>query len=468
MGVRTAGKSDAPEARGFAAPDRMPPHNLEAEQSLLGSMLISENVIPDIVERLDPDAFYREAHREIFASIVALYARGEPADPITVAEDLEKRGVIEAVGGKPYIHTLVSAVPSAANAPYYARIVERDAALRSLIRAATEIAALGYEGPEDVDAAIDRAETLIFNVAHKRVSEKFVPMKELMEDSFELVEKLYEKKEHVTGIPSGFPDLDDMTAGFHPGDLIIIAARPTMGKTALALNVARNVGVRKVPVAVFSLEMSRVQLAQRMMCSEAEIDSSRLRTGRLRESEWEPLGKAVGRLAEATVYIDDTPNIGILEVRAKARRLFARQEVGLIIVDYLQLMQSGRRVENRQQEIAEISRGLKILAKELEVPVLAVSQLSRAVEQRGGDRKPVLSDLRESGALEQDSDVVLFIHRNIYSRADDFEFADDYKKERQETELILAKHRNGPVGVVKLTFIEQCARFQSWTRGDIV
>ncbi|MCL5291810.1 MAG: replicative DNA helicase [Actinobacteria bacterium] len=444
----------------FERLEKLPPHNLEAEQSLLGALLISPDTIPDIVETVDPEAFYTEGHRLIFKAVVDLYARGEPADAVTVAELLKSKGQLEEVGGKPYIHTLVSVVPSAVNAPYYAKIVERNSALRALIRAASEIAALGYEGPEDVETAIDRAEALIFAIANKRMSERFIPIKELLAEGFDTVAHLYENKEHVTGVPTGFPDLDAYTAGLHAGDLIIIAARPSMGKTALALNVATNIGLESVPVAIFSLEMSRQQLAQRMMCSEGKIDSHRLRTGHLRDDDWNKLSAAVGRLAEAPIYIDDTPSIGILEVRAKARRLFSRHQPGVIIVDYLQLMQSYRRVESRQQEIAEISRGLKILAKELSVPVVALSQLSRAVEQRGKNAKPQLSDLRESGAIEQDADLVVFIHRNIYGDPSDADAAE----ERGTAELILAKHRNGPVGSLKLAFIEPYTRFASLAR----
>ncbi len=448
------------KALSFERLEKLPPHNLEAEQSLLGAMLISPDVIPEVVEMVNAESFYTEGHQNIFRAVVELYARGEPADPITVAELLKSKGQLEAAGGKPYIHTLISIVPSAANAAYYARIVERNSALRSLIRAASEIAALGYEGPEDVEAAIDRAESLIFAIANRRMSERFVPIKDLLAEGFSSVEHLYENKEHVTGFASGFQDLDALTAGFHPGDLVIIAARPSMGKTALALNIATHIGLQNVPVAIFSLEMSREQLAQRMMCSEGKIDSHRLRTGRLRDEDWTKLSSAIGRLAEAPIYIDDTPSIGILEVRAKSRRLFSRHRPGVIIVDYLQLMQSYRRVESRQQEIAEISRGLKILAKELSVPVVALSQLSRAVEQRGKNAKPQLSDLRESGAIEQDADLVLFIHRNIYADPSD----PDAAEERGTAELILAKHRNGPTGVVKLAFMEQYTRFASLAR----
>jgi len=373
--------------------DRVPPHNLEAEQSVLGAMLLSSDAIPLVTEILESDHFYRDIHRQVYDAIVGLYSHGEAVDPITVAEQLKNSDALERAGGKAYIHTLVNVVPTAANARYYAEIVEKDAALRGLIRASTEIVGLGYEAPEDVEAVIDRAETLIFSVAQKRVSEKFVPIKELLAKSFEDLSRMYDTGGHVAGIGTGYPDLDRILTGLHKGDLIILAARPTMGKTALALNIAQNVAAEKVPVAIFSLEMAGEQLVQRMICSEARIDSQKLRTGHLGGDDWNKLSRAMGRL-DSPIFIDDTPSIGIMEVRAKARRLFAHHDVGLIIVDYLQLMQPGRRTDNRQQEIAEISRGLKILAKELGIPVIAISQLSRAIEQRG-DKKPMLSDLRE-------------------------------------------------------------------------
>lgn len=431
--------------------ERIPPQNLEAEMSLLGSMLISQEVIPLVAETVKADDFYREAHQRIFEAIIGLYTRGEPADPITAAEELKTNRVLEDVGGKSYLHTLIGGVPTAANAKYYAGIVERNAVLRSLIRVATEIAGLGYQAPEDVEATIDKAESLIFGVSQKRISEKFILIKELLTESFEQIEKLYEKRTHVTGIPTDFVELDDLTSGLHPSDLIVIAARPSMGKTSLALGIASNVALQhKIPVAIFSLEMSRQQLAQRLMCAEARVDAQRLRTGNLKEEDWPKLSNAVGRLAEAPIFIDDTANITIMEVRAKARRLMAKEPLGLIIVDYLQLMQGGGRSENRQQEISEISRALKILGRELNVPVVAISQLSRAVEQRQ-DKRPLLSDLRESGAIEQDADLVVFIYRDEYYHRD----SDD----KGVAEIIIGKHRNGPTGVVKLAFLEHYAKF---------
>ncbi|MBI4743680.1 MAG: replicative DNA helicase [Actinobacteria bacterium] len=375
--------------------EKIPPQNLEAEESLLGSMLISEDAIPVVTEIIRIDDFYREANRKIFGAIVGLYQKGEPADPITVAEELKTMGALEGVGGKAYLHTLISGVPTAANAKYYAEIVERNAVLRSLIRVATEIAALGYQAPDELDILIDKAESLIFGISQKRISEKFVCVRDLLVESFEQIEKLYEKKTNITGVATGFTDFDEMTSGLHTSDLIVIAARPSMGKTSLALGIASNVALNlKIPVAVFSLEMSRQQLAQRLICSEARVDATALRTGNLKEEDWPKLSNAVGRLSEAPIYIDDTANITIMEVRAKARRLMTKEPLGLIIVDYLQLMQGSGRQENRQQEISDISRALKILGRELNVPVIAISQLSRAVENRQ-DKRPLLSDLRE-------------------------------------------------------------------------
>lgn len=436
--------------------ERIPPYNLEAEQSLLGSILISTDAIPLVMEIVKPEDFYREAHRHIYEAIVNLYARGEPADPITIAEELKARGVLEQVGGKPYLHTLVSIVPTAANAKYYAQIVERNGILRSLIKVATKIADLSYQAPEDVETVIDKAESLLFGVSQKRISEKFIHIKDLLTEGFEQIEKLYEKRAHVTGIPTGFVKLDELTSGLHPSDLIVVAARPSMGKTSFALGIAQNVALQeKIPVAIFSLEMARQQLAQRLMCAEARVDAQALRTGNLKEEDWPKLSNAVGRLAEAPIFIDDTPNITIMEVRAKARRLMAKQKLGLIIVDYLQLMQGNGRSENRQQEISEISRALKILGRELNVPVIAVSQLSRAVEQRQ-DKRPLLSDLRESGAIEQDADLVLFIYRDEYYNRD--------SEDRGTAEIIIGKHRNGPTGTVKLAFLEHYAKFASLAR----
>jgi len=431
--------------------DKVPPHNLEAEQSLLGSMLISQEAIPDVVEKVKPADFYRGSHQRVCEAILSLYTKGEPADPITVANELKTKGLLEQVGGKSYLHTLINVVPTAANVKYYAEIVEKNAVLRSLISTATEIASMGYEGSDDIGLLIDTAESLIFSVSKKRISEKFVCIKDLLTETFEQIEKFYGKGASITGLPTGFTDLDEKLSGLHPSDLIIIAGRPSMGKTSLVLSITQHIAVNeKIPVAIFSLEMSRQQLAQRLMCSEARVDAQRLRTGNLGEDDWRELSNGVGRLAEAPIFIDDTPSITAMEVRAKSRRLMTKHKLGLIVVDYLQLMQSRGRSENRQQEISEISRSLKILGRELNVPVIAVSQLSRAVEQRT-DKRPLLSDLRESGAIEQDADLVMFIYRDDYYNKD--------SDEKGIAEVIVSKHRNGPTGTVRLAFLEHYTKF---------
>ena len=390
-----------------------------------------------------------------------MFIKGKPVDPITVAEALKASGNLEGVGGKPYLHTLVSGVPTAAHALHYARIIERNSSLRALIKAATEIAQIGYDAPEDINWVLDKAETLIFNVAKKRISEKFIHIKDLAKETWEHIEKLYEGKSEVIGVPSGFKELDELTSGFQKSDLIIIAGRPSMGKTSLALSIARNVAVDNgIPVAIFSLEMSKSQLSQRMLCSEAKVDLTLLRSGKnLGEKEWIRMSTALGELSEAPIYVDDTPSITVMELRAKARRLAKGVDnLGLIIIDYLQLMHSNSRSENRQQEVSEISRALKVLGRELDIPVIAISQLSRAIEQRQ-DKRPQLSDLRESGAIEQDADLVIFIYRQRDENKDD-----DYNYEKAgEVEIKIAKHRNGPIGNFKLIFLEKYAKFEHYS-----
>lgn len=431
--------------------DRVPPHNLEAEQSLLGAILLSPEALADVLEVVRPQDFYRETHRKIFDIIVDLFGRGEPVDAVTVAEVMKSRDILAESGGLSYLHTLVASVPTAANAKYYAHIVERNSVLRALISAATQIASIGYEGAEETESVIDKAESLIFGVAERRISEQFHSLKELVGEVFEEISHLYDSQSHIIGVPTGYSDLDEITSGLQKTDLIVIAARPSMGKTSLAVSIAMNVAMQeKIPVAIFSLEMSRHQLIQRMLCSEAKVDSKRLRSGSLTDEDWPRFTQAVGRLAEAPIFIDDTPAISALDIRAKARRLKAKEKLGLIIVDYLQLMHAYRKVDNRQQEIAEISRALKVMAKELSVPVIAISQLSRAVEQRA-DKKPQLSDLRESGAIEQDADVVIFIHRP--------EVDEDEAAGRGIVEVNVAKHRNGPTGTIKLYFVENYTKF---------
>ncbi|MBX6351328.1 MAG: replicative DNA helicase [Clostridia bacterium] len=439
--------------------DRLPPQNVEAEQSVLGAMLISPEAVVRAAEVLDADDFYREGHRHVFRAILALYERNEPADVVTVGDELERRRLLEEVGGRAYLAELANAVPTAANVEHYARIVEEKAVLRNLIQSSSEIARRAFEGGEDADELLDFAEERIFSLTRDRRVKTYAPIREVLVDTFDHIQRMYEKKDGVTGTPTGFRGLDELTSGLHPSELVVLAARPSQGKTALALNVAAHVAIEhSVPVAIFSLEMSREQVAQRMLCSEARVSSYRLRSGQLHTQDWDRLSHALGRLGDAPIFIDDSPNITVMELRARARRLKAEEDIGLVVVDYLQLMRTRGRVESRQQEISEISRSLKALARELEVPVLALSQLSRAVEQREG-RRPQLSDLRESGAIEQDADVVLFIYH------------DPEKAERKETisyggarsvvstvELILAKQRNGPVGSVELVF------FHDWTR----
>jgi replicative DNA helicase len=409
----------APTATAETGHDRLPPQNLEAELSVLGAILLDNAVLPRVIEILQPEDFYRAPHRRLFAAMLDLFERDESIDLITLRERLEQKNQLEEVGGAVYLASLVDQVPTAANIAYHARIVREKAVLRGLITASTEIAALSYEGSRDVEQVLDEAERRIFLLSERSVRAGFVPMREVLKDSFKVIEQLYEKKAHVTGVASGFADLDNLTAGFQPSDLIIIAGRPSMGKTAFVLNIAEHVGIEaRVPVAIFSLEMSREQLVMRMLSSVSGVDGNRLRRGFLSREDWPLLSRAAGKLSDAPIYIDDSAACTVLEIRAKARRLKADHGLALVIVDYLQLIRGRDRTENRQQEISEISRSLKSLAKELKVPVIALSQLSRAVESRGGDKRPQLSDLRESGAIEQDADVVAFIFREDMYRDD--------------------------------------------------
>jgi replicative DNA helicase len=439
--------------------DRLPPQNLEAEQSVLGAVLLDNAVLPRVIEILQPEDFYRGQHRRIFAGMVELFERDESIDLITLRERLEQKNLLEEVGGAVYLASLVDQVPTAANVAYHARIVREKAVLRGLITASTEIAALSYEGSRDVEQILDEAERKVFLLSERSVRAGFVPMREVLKDSFKVIEKLYEKKDHVTGVASGFTDLDLLTCGFQPSDLIIIAGRPSMGKTAFVLNIAEHVGIEaRVPVAIFSLEMSREQLVMRMLSSVSGVDGNRLRRGFLSREDWPLLSRAAGKLSEAPIFIDDSAACTVLEIRAKARRLKADHGLALVIVDYLQLIRGRDRSENRQQEISEISRSLKSLAKELKVPVVALSQLSRAVESRGGDKRPQLSDLRESGAIEQDADVVAFIFREDMYR-------DDAEQHQGIAEVIVRKQRNGPTDTVKLAFRKECTRFANLAPG---
>jgi replicative DNA helicase len=434
----------------------VPPQALDAERSVLGAMCLSTEAVARAVERLDERSFYRESHRRIWAGIVALFERGEVVDLITLREELTRRGELESIGGTAYLTELFEYMPSAANVDHHARIVAEKAVLRRLIEAATSITEESYRGAEAAEMVLDRAQERIFDISSARTRRGFIPMREVVMETFEIIQELYDKKSHVTGLESGFIDLDAKTAGFQKTDLIIVAGRPSMGKTSFCLNVAEHCAIKnRVPVAIFSLEMAKEQVAQRMLCSQSRVDGHRLRTGYLRDAEWTVLTRAASELSDAPIYIDDTPGVSVLELRAKARRLAMEvKSLGLIIVDYLQLMRGGDDAENRQQEISRISQALKSLAKELGVPVIALSQLSRAVEQRGGDRRPVLSDLRESGAIEQDADVVLFIYRpEVYDP--------ENEENRGIAEVIIGKQRNGPIGSVRLAFLSPFARFEN-------
>lgn len=435
------------------AEEKIPPQNLAAEQSVIGSMLLDKNALLRVLEILHPDSFYRDAHRFIYEAILELFDRGEPVDLVTVTEQLRKSGKLDAIGGSVYVADLLNSVPTAANVEHYAKIVEEKAILRRLIEAGTQIVSEAFGEPDDVDQILDRAEKSIFDIALKRAREGFHKIDSVIKRVLDRIDALYGKKESITGISSGFPDLDQLTAGFQNADLIIVAARPAVGKTALALNVAQEVAIKhKIPVAIFSLEMSKEQLAQRMLCSEAEVDAQRLKTASLSDTGWKKLTRALGRLSEAPLYIDDSATITATEIRAKARRLKIEKGLGLVVVDYLQLMRGRARFENRVQEISDIARSLKTLARELDVPVMALSQLSRAVEQRP-DRIPRLSDLRDSGEIEQTADVVIFIHREDYYNP---------QSERGNiAEIIVAKQRNGPVGKVELVFRKEIAKFSS-------
>jgi len=431
---------------------RVPPQDIDAERSVLGAMLLDESAVSEVLALLTPEDFYRPSHAKIFEAVTALFSRNEPADEVTVSAQLRATSQLEAVGGSVFLASLTDSVPTAANAAHYARIVHNRALSRRLINAATTIAGQGYEGGE-IDLLLDQAEAKIFEITRAREHRSFVPLKDAVKTAFKQIEKLYERKEAVTGAATGFLDLDRLTSGLQPSDLIIVAGRPSMGKTAFALNMGLNAALRNsTSVAVFSLEMSKEQLVMRMLCAEARIDSQRLRGGFLKDSDWPKLAKAAGMLSEAPVYIDDTGAIGILEMRAKARRLQAEKGLGMIIVDYLQLMRGRSMNEGREREISEISRGLKALAKELAVPVVALSQLNRSLEQRT-DKRPMLSDLRESGAIEQDADVIMFVYRDDYYNPD--------SADKGIAEIIVGKQRNGPTDTVKLRFFKEFTRFEN-------
>jgi len=433
--------------------DKVPPQNIEAEQSILGAILLENEALSKVLEILSPEDFYRQSHRKIFDAMLDLFEKNEAIDLITVTDGLKRSNDLDAVGGVTYLSSLVTHVPTAANVRYHSKIVKEKALLRALLRSATEIAARVYESSLEADEMVDQAERTIFDISDKRTKTSFYTLKDVIKSSFEMIEHLYDKKEAITGIPSGFGDLDALTTGFQPGDLVVIGGRPSMGKTALGLNIAQHVGLEmREPIAIFSLEMSKEQLALRMLCAEAMVDSNSVRKGFIRKEDWHKLTSAAGKLAEAPIFIDDSSSVTVLEMRAKARRLkMEHGGLSLVIVDYLQLMRSRGGFERREQEISEISRSLKGLAKELRVPVIALSQLNRGVEQRH-DRRPTLADLRESGAIEQDADVIIFLYRDrVYNK----------ENTSDKAEVIIAKQRNGPTSTVHLTFLSHCTRFVS-------
>jgi replicative DNA helicase len=440
--------------------DKFPPQNLEAERACLGSMLLDREAIEIAIDLLRYEDFYSNQHQVIFSAILELYNRSAPVDIITLNDYLKGKDELEKVGGVVYVSSLLDEVPTSANIEYYAKIIEQKSLLRKLIAAASSIISLGYGTEKDAYEIVDEAEKLIFDVAERKESRGYFPLNEVIKDSINSIEKLYHRSDLYTGLPSGFKDFDDLTSGFQRSELIIIAARPSVGKTAFALNIAQDIGIRqKKNVAIFSLEMSKEALVQRMICSEARIDSQRLRQGFLRTEDWAPLTTAAGKLADANIFIDETPGISDMQLRAKARRIQSRHGLDIVIVDYLQLMDSSRRRnEGRTQEITEISRSLKALARELDIPVIALSQLSRAVESRGRDKRPILSDLRESGAIEQDADVVAFLYRE--------ELYNPNTEDKNIAEVIIQKQRNGPTGIKKLYFNKEYTRFESLERQD--
>ncbi len=432
---------------------RIPPQSIEAEQCVLGGILIEAGALLKVIEILEPEDFYKEGHSIIYSAIIDLFDRNEPQDLVTVHNELKRRGQLEAAGGAVYLAELSETVPVASNIDYYARIVKDKSILRKLIQKSSDIASMCYEEAQEVDDILEYAESAVFELSQVKIKQSFHSLKDVLKESIKKVDDLYQKKELVTGVPSGFTDLDKLTAGFQPSDLIIIAGRPSMGKTAFALNIAQHAAVdNNIPTAIFSLEMSKEQLALRMLCSEAMVDAHKVRTGFLSRDDWPRLINAADNLSKAPLFIDDTPALGILEMRAKARRLKSDRDIGLVIVDYLQLMQGRSGNERREQEISEISRSLKAMAKELNVPVIALSQLNRKVEDRP-NKRPQMSDLRESGAIEQDADVIAFIYRDeVYNR-------DENNPRRGKAEIIVAKQRNGPTGTVVLAFVGKYSTF---------
>ena len=433
---------------------KVPPHDIEAEQAILGSMLTDRDAVIDAIELLKEEAFYREDNRAIYSAILSLYSKSEPIDLITVKAELVEAGNFERVGGLEYLSSLPEKVPTTANVDKYIKIVEQKAMLRNLISTSNELISLGYNETEDIDSLMDMAEKKVFELAQKKNTKGYTPIKDVLVESFEKLEELYNQKGRISGLSTGFMDLDLKTSGFHNSDLIIIAARPAMGKSAFAINIATNVAVQSgKSVAIFNLEMSKEQVGNRILCSEALVDSNKIRTGQIEDDDWLKLASTLSRLSEAPIYIDDTAGISIMEIRAKCRKLKIEKDIGLVVIDYLQLIQgSGKRNASREQEISEISRSLKILAKELDIPVIALSQLSRGVEKRE-DKRPMLSDLRESGAIEQDADLVMFLYRDDYYHED--------SEKKNVAEVILAKHRGGSTGTVDLAWLPSYTKFAS-------
>ena len=449
---------EARQQKQSATGGRVPPHNLEAEESLLGSMMLSRDAITSAIEaRLDSRDFYKPAHGHLFGACLDLHNRGEAVDPVTVAENLRRDGLLEPIGGQQALLRIQAQTPASANAGHYANIVHELSLLRRLIGVGGDIAEMGYAGTDDVDQTLDAAEALVFEIAEHRVADSLTSLYPALEQTMNELEKLYDSDNSVTGVPSGFRDLDEIMLGMQKSNLIVLAARPGQGKTSLALGAALNVAVEsRKPVLFFSMEMDTIDLTRRLLASEARINSRDLQTGKLSEHEWPKLNQAVGRLAEAPFFIDDDPRCTVMEMRAKARRIKAQYgEIGLIVVDYLQLMSSNKRIESRQVEVSELSRGLKILAREMQAPVMALSQLNRQLEYRT-DKRPMLADLRESGSIEQDADVVLFIYRDDYYNQD--------SEQRGVAEIIVAKHRGGPTGTVRLAFIDKFTKFADMAR----
>jgi replicative DNA helicase len=437
---------------------RQPPQDGAAEQAVLGGMLLSKDAIADVLERLRPGDFYRPAHQNVYDAILDLYGRGEPADAVTVAAELDRRGLLRRIGGAPYLHTLISTVPTAANAGYYAGIVAEKALLRRLVEAGTRVVQYGYAGAEgaDVTEIVDRAQAEIYDVTEGRMSEDFVPLEQLLQPTMDEIDAIASQGGLARGVPTGFVELDEVTNGLHPGQMVVIAARPGMGKSTLGLDFLRSCSIKnRMASVIFSLEMSKSEIVMRLLSAEAKIKLSDMRSGRMSDDDWTRLARRMSEISEAPLYIDDSPNLMMMEIRAKARRLKQKADLKLVVIDYLQLMTSGKKVESRQQEVSEFSRQLKLLAKELEVPVVAMSQLNRGPEQRT-DKKPMLADLRESGAIEQDSDVVILLHRPDAFERDD--------PRGGEADLILAKHRNGPTKTITVAHQLHLSRFTNMAK----